>query len=218
MIELWELEAAVDSAFERTSRGLARWPDPHPNHSSKPEETYSRYTNPARWRILAARTEAWLIALVDAGLATVERNATVTWRTQPGPRTTRAERAIPVAVGALELVVAHSQIRDDDTQVVLGVGNPAECIERFPDCGCDACDSGSQNELDHLDNHLRGIVTGSFRRLRDGERIITVIGDGWSASDFRPMARRTWEEVEDVLAHPEGWDELTGPSWLNPAT
>jgi hypothetical protein len=219
VVEIQELERAVEAAFARTGRDLTRWPDPHPDHSSKPDEAYSRLTNPARWRILGARTDAWLIALGDAGLATVERDVTVTWRTQPGPLISRAERALPAAAGALRLVTAHSRIGDvDDAGVVLGVGKPAECVNWFPDCGCDACDSGSQNELDHLDNHVRSIVTGSFRRLRDGERVITVIGDSWNASGFRPRARRIWQEVEDVLANPVGWDELTGPSWLDTAS
>ena len=185
-----------------------------------PDEAYSRLTNPPKWRILGARTDAWLIALVDAGLAVVERNATVSWKTQPGPVMFHAERAVPMAAGALELIVAHSQIGDvDDAGVVLGVGDPAECVNWFPDCGCDACDSGSQNELDHLDAHLRGIVTGSFRRLTRGERVITVIGDGgWSASGFSTTARRIGHQVEAVLAEPHGWNELSGRSWLDTTT
>jgi hypothetical protein len=216
VIGVQELQVAVEAAFVQASRGLARWPDPHPDRSSVPDEAYSRLTNPAKWRILGARTDAWLVALVNAGLAIVEPDATVTWTSRRRPVISRAERAIPVAVGALELVVAHSQIGDvDDAGLVLGVGDPADCVNWFPDCGCDACDSGSQNELDHLDAHMVGIVTGSFRRLSDGERVITVIDDGgWSASGFRSTGRRIGREVAAVLANPHGWDELTGRSWL----
>jgi hypothetical protein len=182
-----------------------------------PDEAYSRLTNPAKWRILGARTDAWLFALADAGLAVVEHDAQVTWRTQPGPVMSYAERAIPAGIGALELIVAHSRIGDvDDAGVVLGVGDPVECVDWFPDCGCDACDSGSQNELDHLDTHLLGIVTGAFRRLTRGERTVTVIGDGgWSASGFRTTARRIGHQVEAVLADPNGWNDLRGRSWLD---
>ena len=35
--------------------------------------------------------------------------------------------------------------------LTLGVGDPAVCIGWLPDCGCDACDSGSPNELEQLD-------------------------------------------------------------------
>jgi Family of unknown function (DUF6226) len=81
----------------------------------------------------------------------------------------------------------------------------------FPDCGCDAGDSGSQNELDHLDAHVRGIVTGRFRRLTSGARTITVTDDsGWSAS-----GRFRRGEVERVLADPVGWQEMSGASWFD---
>jgi hypothetical protein len=220
VIEVPELQAAVEAAFVQTSRGLAPWPDPHPDRSSVPDEAYSRLTDPAKWRILGARTDAWLIALVNAGLAIVEPDATVSWTARRRPVISRTERAVPVAVGALELVVAHSQIGDiDDAGLVLGVGDPSDCVNWFPDCGCDACDSGSQNELDHLDAHVLSIVTGSFRRLSDGERVITVLGDGaWSASGFTETGGRIGRQAEAALANPHGWDELTGNSWLDTPT
>ena len=61
--ELEHLQVAVEDAFAITSRETPPWPDPHPDHAAKPQEAYSRLTNPVRWRILRARTEAWLIAL-----------------------------------------------------------------------------------------------------------------------------------------------------------
>ena len=207
-----ELVPAVDEAFVRTGRGLQQWPDPHPDRSPRDEE-YSRLLDPAKWRIIGARADAWLAAIVEAGLATVEHDVAVEWVTTPGPTITRADRVVPLAVGALPLVVARSRIDDvDDAGVVLGVGDPAVCVSWFPQCGCDACDSGSRDELDHLDEHLRSIVRGAFRRLSKGRRTITVIGEsGWSASGG--FGRR---EVDAVLAHPTGWDELRGEPWLDP--
>ena len=67
-----ELLAAVDVAFAVTGRGLTPWPDPHPDRSPLDEE-YSRLLDPAKWRIIGARAEAWLVALVDSALAVVER-------------------------------------------------------------------------------------------------------------------------------------------------
>jgi Family of unknown function (DUF6226) len=220
VIPLPELQAAVEVAFVATGSRSPPWPDPNPDRSSVPDEAYSRLTDPAKWRILGARTDAWLIALVQAGIATVEPDATATWATPPGPVISRRERAMPLAVGALPLVVAHSRIGAvDDAGLVLGVGDPAECINRFPDCGCDACDSGSQLELDHLDAHIVSVVTGSLRRLSDGGRVITVLGpDSWSASDFHPAGPRIGRQVESVLADPRGWHELRGRSWLDTTT
>ena len=130
---------------------------------------------------------------MDAALAVIERDASVRWRAEPGPDISRTDRVVGLAEGALPLIVARSRIGDvDDAGVTLGVGDPASCVAWFPGCGCDACDSGSQDELDELDRHVAGIVSGSFRRLTDGERQITVLDEhGWSASGlFRPSPGR----------------------------
>ncbi len=212
MVDESVLLAAVNGAFAVTGRGLTPWCDPHPDRSPLDEE-YSRLLYPAKWRIIGARCEAWLVALVDAGLAVAERNASIQWRVEPGTAISRTDCVVPVAAGAIPLVVARSRLGDvDDAGVTLGVGDPAVCLMWFPECGCDACDSGSQDELDHLDAHIVGIVSGAFRRLSDGARSITVLGEGgWSASgDFDR------HDVEAILADPTGWDELTGASWLNP--
>ena len=205
-----ELLAAVDAAFEITGRGLAQWPDPHPDRSVLDEE-YSRLTDAGRWRIIGARADAWIAALVEAGLAAVERDPTIRWRVNPKTVISRADRIVPVAVGALPFIVGRSQIGDVvDAGVTLGVGDPAVCVTWFPDCGCDACDSGSQDELDHFDSYVDSIVSGAFRRLTAGDREITVIGEGsWSASG--EFGRH---EVGTIIADPSGWDEVAGTSWL----
>jgi hypothetical protein len=188
------------------------WPDPHPDRSPLDAE-YSRLLDPAKWRIIGARADAWLDAIVDTGLATVRHDMAVEWAAPPGPTITRTDRAVPIADAALPVVLARSRIDDvDDAGVVLGVGDPAVCVSWFPECGCDACDSGSQDELDRLDDHVLGIVRGTFRRLSKGRRTITVIGEqgGWSAS-----GRFGRGGVGAVLADPAGWDVVRGESWLD---
>jgi hypothetical protein len=154
-----DLVAAVDSAFAVTGRGLSPWPDPHPEGMPADEE-YSRLLDPAKWRIIGARAEAWMVALVDAGLAVLERNASIRWQKELLPVITRSDRLVPVVIGALPLVIARSRIDDiDDAGVVVGVGEPAICMAVLPFCGCDACDSGSQYELDELDRHILTVIT-----------------------------------------------------------
>jgi Family of unknown function (DUF6226) len=210
-----ELLAAVEAAFEITGRGLTRWPNPHPDRSPLGEE-YSRLNDPGKWRIIGARTDAWLVALVDTGLAAVERDTSIHWRVKPGMVISRTERIVPFAAGALPLVVARSQFGDiDDAGVALGVGDPAIWAAWFPYCGCDACDSGSQDELDRLDAHVHSIVSGAFRRLSESarDREITVIDEGvWSAS-----GKFGRHELDAILADPTGWDEVAGRSWLRPS-
>ncbi len=205
------LRVAVDAAFAETGDGLAQWPDPHLDRSPRNEE-YSRLTNPGKWRIIGARADAWLIAIADLGLAEVERGAPVRWRREPGPMITGTDLIVPFAKGALTLVVARSQLATiADAGILLGVGDPVGCVTWVPGCGCDACDSGSQNELDELDAHILGVVSGAFRRLSAGNREITVIGEGgWSASNLSGR-----DEVDTILDDPKGWDEISGASWLN---
>ncbi len=206
-----DLPAAVDAADRSASRGLVGWPDPHSGRSPLDEE-YSRLTDPGRWRIVGVRADAWLMALSEAGVATVRRNDDVDWEGPTGPVISRCDRVLPRVPGALSLVIARSWLGDvDDAGVVLGIGEPAIEIARFPDCGCDACDSGSQNEIDTLDAHLLGIVSGRFRRLSRRDEVVMTIGDGgWSAS-----GRRRPPRAEAVLADPRGWVERSGPSWFS---
>ena len=207
-----ELLDAVNAAFVETGRGFASWPDPHGDRSPLDEE-YSRLTDPAKWRILGARVDAWVTALVDTHLARLERQTAIRWRTPPGPVVSRTDRLVPNARDALQVVVGRSRIGDiDDAGVTLGVGDPAVCVAWFPHCGCDACDSGSRHELDELDVLMLSIVSGAYRRLSAGDRVVTVMHDGrWSASGLLDE-----QSAGGVLADPSGWDEIAGRSWLRP--
>lgn len=120
-----------------------------------------------------------------------------------------------IAAGALALVVARSRIADvPDAGVVLGAGDPAVCVDVSPDCGCDACDSGSQDELDVIDARVLAVVSGSFRYLSRGPRRITVIDrDGsWSGRD-RVGGGFARGEIEATIADPAGWREVSGAPW-----
>ena len=185
-----ELIASVDAAFVETGRGLARWEDPHPDRRPS-EEEYSRLTNPQKWRILRARAEAWLKALDTGGLAEIDPDAAVVWEEQPRADVVGVQRASPRGSGAIPLTFAWTRF-DGATGVVIGVGDPVVVVELVPDCGCDACDSGSQAVLDVLDEYVLGVVTGEYRRLRRGKREITVSArDHLSWSGFE----RQWESL-----------------------
>ena len=210
MVTEVELLAAVDAAFQFSAYASTGWPDPHPNRAPLQEE-YSRLSDPGKWRIIGARADAWLVALVDTGLATLERDIPIRWRVPPMTAPSRTDRLVPAAAGALPLVVARCRFGGiDDAGFTLGVGDPAVCVSRFPACGCDACNGGSQEELDRLDGLVCGVVSGAFRRLSRRDSEITVNGArGWSASGMFDH-----HDIQRILAHPAGWDELVGVSWL----
>ena len=206
-----ELRRAVDASFERLSEGLTSWSNPHARNSPHDDE-YSRVTDARKWLIVGVRCDAWMDALAGAGLGVVERDVSVSWEAPPNAVISVTDRIIPNAVGALEIVVARGRIGDVvDAGVTIGVGDPVVDLVGIPDCGCDACDSGSQIEIDLVDDWIGGIVSGAFRRLSKGDRHITVIGaDGWSAVGLRGR-----DKPEKIIADAKKWTELSGSSWLD---
>ena len=208
-----QLMGAVERAFARTAGGLPRWDDPHPPPDRiVADEEYSRLTDPAKWRIIGARADAWVEALVANDLASVERAADVTWVEPPGTIITRTDLVTPTVAGGVPLVVCRSAMGAvDDAGVTLGVGKPAMVLTFIPDCGCDACDSGSQDVIDEIDTYLRAIVTGSFRRLTRRGRSITVTAEGMRQATN--MSFR--DDIDGILADPRGWHEVSGPAWLD---
>lgn len=232
------LRLAVEDVFERTARGLAQWDDPHPPPDRVvADEEYSRVTNPAKWRVIGARADAWLEVLAANDLATVRRGDAVEWEEPPGPNVTRVDLVRPRVPNGLPLVIGRSRIGTvDDAGVTLGVGLPAVFVHAVPDCGCDACDSGSTDVIDEIDTWLGAIVDGSFRRLSVPLGTITVLADGVRSSSQRvelprPTDSSGWRflpgpsgraarrprrrfEVDAVLADPTGWREWSGPPWF----
>jgi hypothetical protein len=206
-----ELVEAVDAAFGVTGRGLVGWGDPH-RRREPADEDYSRVTDPDKWRIVGARAEAWCSTMSDLGLAVIQRSAEVRWVEKPGTVISSAERLVPRAAGALPLVVAHSRVGDGvGVGLTLGVGDPAVLLSLSPYCGCDACDGGSQEVLDDLDDHIFGVVSGTFRRLTSGERQITSIG---TSTNWSGMPEDLDSRAFLADPAPDGWDQLAGTSWL----
>ncbi len=202
----------VEAAFAATSIDIPRWEDPHrPPDRIVADEEYSRVTNPARWRIIGARADAWIDALAKLGVAAVERGADPRWAESPPTVVTRTDVVTPAIEGGLPLVVCRSRIEDvPDAGVTLGVGDPAVLVAFLPECGCDACDSGSQDVLDHLDSYIRPIVTGEFRFLRRRKQSIMVLGEGRrQGSNIRLR-----DGVDAILSDPRGWTEVSGSPWL----
>ena len=213
MVTVPALRYAVEDAFAETGRGLEPWPDPHPDREPL-EEEYSRSLDPGKWRIVAARADAWCAAAERLELAGWERDVEASWadRALGQHRHLRVDRLAPYRPGAVQAVLAYAGDEGMRTMLTLGLGDPAVVVALVPVCGCDACDSGSQDALDELDEHLLAIVDGSIRHLRDPrsrDRTILALPGRWSASGLGPRT-----DVASVLADPAGWHEVSGTSWL----
>lgn len=193
---LLQLLAEVEHAFTRTGADTPGWEDPHlaPDGELRDsrEEEYSRCLDPGKYRILWTRAEAWVQVLTARGWAvrsdveTGDLRSGLRWAVPPRLRLHRTTVLHPRRPGALVLILARTAA-DDATVgadvdlartdaalpgLVLGVGEPALEVEPFPDCGCDACDSGSRDLLEHLDRTILSIVDGSFE---------TQLSPGWTS-------------------------------------
>ncbi|MDR7251118.1 hypothetical protein J2X46_000090 [Nocardioides sp. BE266] len=170
---------AVDAAFARLRGDLADWPNPHPDGPSTLEEEYSRVTDAGRYRLLAVRSDAWIEAITSAGLGAAEQvdPVGVEWLGDQHLAPSRATivRGRP---GTQPLVVG---LFADDTFVRVGVGEPTEVLELQPDCGCDACDTGSADLLDTIDSAFVLALSGGVYVVREGEGVVTRSLDGWGS-------------------------------------
>lgn len=110
------------------------------------------------------------------------------------------------------LVLGHRGFEGrDDNALVVAAADPAIDLELVPHCGCDACDRGSREVLEVVDDAIVSVVIGAYRRLTQEDRHIDVRGNGWwsASGEFGD------DEIDDVLQSPVGWLEVSGASWID---
>ncbi len=177
MTAVGDLHPRVASEFEQL--GLPSWPDPHPGPTAPRDEEYSRLTDPGRYRIVHHRARIWATVLADALGArpeTVKNDADTTAGAQ-ALAFDRGVRLVPQQSGALPLLFLEHDVSTQPGQATLAVLSvavvgPDLVLERYPDCGCDACDTGSADLLEAVDAVVRRVVGGPYVVLR---------GHGWHA-------------------------------------
>ncbi|SCK54414.1 hypothetical protein H181DRAFT_04983 [Streptomyces sp. WMMB 714] len=207
---------AVDEAFTRTGVATPPWPNPRSWGQDPLEEEYSRCEDPGKYRILRARGEAWADALTGLGLAAAERGGEGTWPDCPDGEPERVVRVRPSAESALPLVLGFRAVEDEpDVSVTIGAGDPAVAVRTLPDCGCDACDSGSDDLLEEFDDYVSAIVGGDLVQL-SGERG-SAVATGRGASASGTLARRGYVELLERVRRgekvPAGLRAVHGARW-----
>jgi hypothetical protein len=186
-VDLTTLRAAVDAAFAVSGASTPPWPAPHPDREPL-EEEYSRCLDPYKYRITHSRADAWLRALVELELAALREVPTSgLWRDQRdhGQRVPpdRAVLLEPAKADALALLLVYRDVRDAFcASVVVGAGYPAVSTGQSPSCGCDACDGGSTEVLEELDEAVERVVTGDWIHLRAPGVDVSGTPTGYSAS------------------------------------
>jgi hypothetical protein len=171
---------AVDEAFARLRGDLADWPNPHPGGRPPMEEEYSRSLDPEKYRLLAARADAWVETITASGVGSAEEvdPGDVTWVGDQHLAPSRVT-VLTGRPGTQRIVVG---LFADETFVQVGLGDPVELLDRQPDCGCDACDTGSADLLDTVDSAFALALSGGVHVVRQGTKVVTRSLDGWGSS------------------------------------
>lgn len=170
----------MQSRVERESarRGLRSWPSPRPPLESPGEQEYSRVSKPSRYAIVHLRARLWAEALAEVpgvsaaspapGLLDDERQ----WGRFDRAVTIRSARDGTLALLLLERDVPVEGQEDTLAVLHIAVDVPQASVAVLPDCGCDACDSGSQDLLEAVDDAIRRVVGGPF---------VFLLGRQWQA-------------------------------------
>lgn len=123
--------------------------------------------------------------MTEAGLGVAEPAAPERlWRDAAPTRTPAPSvvRVRPTRAGAIPLVFAYWAPTDRwSAAVLVGAGEPAVALDTVPDCGCDACDSGSDDLLEWVDREVLGVVSGEFVHVQTRRVTAMSDGKGWSA-------------------------------------
>ena len=202
---------AVDEAFTWLRGDLADWPNPHTAGGSPADDEYSRVTDPERYRLLAVRADAWVEVIVDAGLGVVEQldPEAVQWVVDQHLVPTRVS-VLRGPEGAQPIVVL---IAAEETVVQVGVGQPVELLDRQPDCGCDACDTGSADLLDTVDSAFVLALSGGVYVVRASTTSVVQRSlDGWGSTNVDHDEAERWLAEAADGRRTDG--VVAGEAWL----
>lgn len=146
MVHIDEVRAQVTAGYARL--GLPSWPDPHSGMMSPGTEEYSRATSPERYRVVEARASAWADALGACPGVEVEPMALDALGGAGPGDVTSGLRLRSTRPHTLPLLLLIRQVPPDGAAgplVVLRIcaDGASVVLAGVPECGCDACDSGS---------------------------------------------------------------------------
>jgi hypothetical protein len=204
----------VEAAFVMTGATTPGWEDPHPDRHAL-EDEYSRCLDPGKFRILDARVDAWVKVLADRQLAQVTTGPADAWLDGVRDPATwwRVRQLEPTAEGGLMLVLASTLVDREPFGLDVGVGGaglPTVLMDSVPDCGCDACDSGSADLLQTLDGWLLSVVRGGVVHARSESAHVSRTLDGWRANGRAQP--EVWLDASSPT--PAGVTRWAGSGWI----
>lgn len=197
----------------------ASWPDPHADREAAQEE-YSRVTNGERWVIVQARTVAWLRACVELLGARIEPTLPAELPVTSEQRWTMTSPlpgTLPIHV---RMVTGEYPMAD------LGVDAEVTLVEApGMSCACDACDHGSETELELVDSFFERVLPGSLVQLvghEFGADLDITTGMGGAGGHYPEVLE--FEEAMELMRAigrgedvdlPAGIRSFHGDSWLD---
>lgn len=209
----------VDEAFVETGAETPGWPDPHPDMASPAEDEYSRCLDPAKYRILDTRLDAWARVFGDRGVATTEDLPGFPDVRVGGVRATdqyvRARRMTPTRPGAMSVLLGHTLVDGAPFGIDVGVicsaetDLPVAMIGTLPVCGCDACDDGSERLLEELDGAVITVASGGVVHARRGNNSVTRQLDGYTGVGDTPGS---WLDPTALVG--DSVQRWSGDPWL----
>lgn len=182
--DLAGLRTDVDARF--SSLGPRHWPPPRRKGEGPRDEEYSRCLDPGKYVIASQRASAWSDALEAAELAAVKRMGT----RELGPWGAVETTSITARRPGTEPVFLHTS-SEQLPGLIVAYGSPEVVLTSHPPCGCDACDHGSAEVIQGIDEALESIVLGEvvIERNRSSGRIVTR---NWQTSSRRPRSDPRW--------------------------
>jgi hypothetical protein len=208
-----DLLAAVGEAFESVGALTPGWPDPHPDRKPLDEE-YSRVSDQGKYRILHARVAAWAKVLDDRSLATTTEISKRTWigDVRSSDHVSGVQQILPARAGGATLLVATTLVDGSPFGIDIALAVDEETpvlLTSVPGCGCDACDSGSDDLLTTVDEWILSTARGGVLHARGPGGSATQRFDGWEASGGSFDA---W--LDESKPPPPGVVRWYGEPWL----
>lgn len=226
MTGLGDLRAEVTARYALLD--MPSWPDPHPGRTPPAEAEYSRVSDAARYRITHARARIWADVLTTVPGVMAEQLAPI--REGEAGRDEWFDRGIklssPVS-GTVPLLLLEREVRISDpgpplAVLQISVVRPSMEMETWPDCGCDACDSGSADLLEAIDESVAKVVGGPLVVLRGPDWYAQWdptggssggAGHGIDHAQAMDLCRRLARGERVRL--PAGVDAVVGRGWIS---
>ena len=163
-------ERRAQVAARYAARDLPCWPAHRPPMDSPRDEEYSRVTDPARYRIVHERARVWTEVLAQLPGVRAESMPPAPLDPDRHLSFDRGTRLTSDHEGTLPLLLLERDApTEEGTLAVLHLAavEPTVELAMHPDCGCDACDSGSADLLEAIDERVRHVVAGPLVILQN---------------------------------------------------